>query len=240
MLHSYLCRCFVNGSFAFAQIRICSVFKSFPGYLPLHHHLQPQFLLTWTLTVGFLTHGSWCSISVQLQCGTVRAPVKFCCTHRLRHGFHKPVRYTNGGRLGLEVHGSISIFYRVHQPITIRSRTVKHHTSIPVFCVLGRRYLVLVPLQVFIPPEKKPSSQCNNRAPSPPAGGERNHKLCVFEGGIVPLGVSHSAVLSLQTCWLCQSRAAAAEEESLFLQDEMRACRGRGGRERGSTPMQYH
>lgn len=53
------------------------------------------------------------------------------------------------------------------------------------------------------------------------------------KAGILSVSLSHCAALSLQTCRLCQSQAAAAEEESLFLQDEMRACRGGiGGEER--------
>lgn len=63
-----------------------------------------------------------------------------------------------------------------------------------------------------------------NHPSSAASAGRKENTSCASETrDCVSLLVS----VSLQTYRLCQSQAAAAEEGSLFLQDELRACRGR-------------
>lgn len=76
--------------------------------------------------------------------------------------------------------------------------------------------------------KEKLSSQRYNRDPSSPSARGKKSQVERHQGRIAPLCVSHSTVrLSVGRHAGCVRVRLQRRKRSLFLQDEMRACRGR-------------
>lgn len=103
------------------------------------------------------------------------------------------------------------------------------HTA---FACTDVAYLVLILLRVLISPHthKKRSSRRSvyNRDPSSPSARGKKSQVERHQGGIAPLCASHgTARLSVRRHAGCVRVGLQRRKRSLFLQDEMRACRGR-------------